>query len=73
VIHTADGETTYRLCGASAERKHHHHLVCRSCGHTVEIEGRAVERWAQDVAGKNGFTEVEHTLEVFGRCADCAK
>ena len=30
-----DGEAIYRLCGDA----HHHHLVCRNCGRTVEIEG----------------------------------
>ncbi len=70
VIHTPDGETTYRYCG-EAGRKHHHHLVCRRCGRAEEIEGRGVERWAQTVAEQHGFTEVEHTLEVFGVCANC--
>jgi Fur family ferric uptake transcriptional regulator len=67
VLRGADGETVYRRCSAS----HHHHLVCRSCGRTVEIEGPAVERWADRVAGEHGFTDVSHTLEVFGTCPDC--
>jgi len=50
---------------------HPHHLVCRSCGRTVEIEGPAVERWADGVAGRHGFTDVSHTLEIFGTCPDC--
>ena len=50
----------------------HHHLVCRSCGRTVEVEGPAVERWAQRQAAEHGFVDVEHTLEILGTCADCA-
>ena len=50
VIHTPDGETTYRLCGAPVDSAHHHHLVCRSCGRAEQVEGRAVERWAREVA-----------------------
>lgn len=69
VIHTPDGETTYRLCGTPTH--HHHHLVCRRCGRAEEVEGRAVERWANDVAEKFGFTEVDHTVEVFGVCQAC--
>jgi Fur family ferric uptake transcriptional regulator len=68
-LHSADGETGWRLCGS---RGHHHHLVCRGCGRTVEIEGRAVERWARRVAAAAGFTDVDHTFEVFGMCAGCA-
>ena len=63
-----DGETLYRQCSAG----HHHHLVCRSCGRTVEVEGPTVESWADAVAAEHGFSDVEHTLEIFGTCAECA-
>ena len=62
-----DGEVLYRRCSAG----HHHHLVCRNCGRTVEVEGPTVERWADRVAGEHGFTDVAHTLEIFGTCGDC--
>jgi Fur family transcriptional regulator, ferric uptake regulator len=68
VLRTADGETAYRRCS----RGHHHHLVCRSCGRTVEVDGPAVERWAQKVAAENGYVDMSHTLEIFGTCAECA-
>jgi Fur family ferric uptake transcriptional regulator len=71
VIHSADGETTYRFCGPSGDAKHHHHLVCRRCGRAEELEGRAIERWADEVARAHGYVEVEHTVEVFGLCASC--
>ena len=63
-----DGETLYRRCRGAA---HHHHLVCRACGATVEVDGPAVERWADRVAAEHGYDDVSHTLEVFGRCAAC--
>jgi Fur family ferric uptake transcriptional regulator len=73
VIYSGDGESTYRLCGtAPGNRNHHHHLVCRRCGRTEEIEGRAVERWLATTAAKHGFVEVDHTVEVTGLCASCA-
>jgi Fur family ferric uptake transcriptional regulator len=68
-LRTKDGETVYRRC---ATGRHHHHLVCRSCGRTVEVEGPAVERWAAEVARQHGFRDVAHTLEVFGTCAACS-
>ena len=67
VLRTGDGESIYRRCSGG----HHHHLVCRACGRTVEVEGPAVERWADKVAAEHGFTDVSHTVEIFGRCADC--
>jgi Fur family ferric uptake transcriptional regulator len=66
-LRTEDGEAVYRRCSTT----HHHHLVCRSCGRTVEVEGPAVEAWADSVAARHGFTDVSHTLEIFGTCPDC--
>lgn len=64
-----DGETLYRRCSTG----HHHHLVCRACGRTVEVEGPTVERWADAVAADHGFSDVSHTLEIFGVCAECTR
>jgi Fur family ferric uptake transcriptional regulator len=68
VLRADDGEAVYRRCSSG----HHHHLVCRHCGRTVEVEGPAVERWADRVASEHGFVAVSHTIEVFGTCASCA-
>lgn len=65
MLRVDDVEARYRLC---ASDEHHHHLVCRECGRTVEIEGPAVESWADSVAAENGFRDVSHTVEVFGTC-----
>jgi Fur family ferric uptake transcriptional regulator len=67
VLSGDDGETRYRRCS----ERHHHHLVCRGCGRTVEVEGPAVERWASAVAAEHGYVEVSHTLEIFGVCGSC--
>jgi Fur family ferric uptake transcriptional regulator len=66
-IRTSDGETAYRRCSTG----HHHHLVCRNCGRTVEVSGPAVERWANAVAVQYGFREISHDLEIFGTCDTC--
>ncbi|MBC7374495.1 MAG: transcriptional repressor [Frankiales bacterium] len=69
MLRTDDGEAVYRRCPTAA---HHHHLVCRECGRSVDIEGPEVEAWASAVASEHGFTGVSHTVEVFGTCASCA-
>ncbi|MCZ2820586.1 transcriptional repressor [Modestobacter sp. VKM Ac-2977] len=66
-IRTDAGEAIYRRCSA----RHHHHLVCRACGRTEEVEGPTVERWADRVAAEHGFVDVTHSLEIFGTCAAC--
>ncbi|WP_378738864.1 Fur family transcriptional regulator [Nocardia brasiliensis] len=68
VLRTDTGESVYRQCSTG----HHHHLVCRRCGRTVEVEGPTVEAWAGAIANEHGFTEVSHTMEVFGTCQACA-
>jgi Fur family ferric uptake transcriptional regulator len=70
VLQTSEGEALYRLCGQATP--HHHHLVCRACGRTEEIEGAAMERWAARVAHEHGFTDVDHTVELLGLCAACS-
>jgi Fur family ferric uptake transcriptional regulator len=67
VLRTDDGEALYRLC----ETGHHHHLICTNCRKTVEVEGSAVERWANTVAKNHGFRKVSHVVELFGLCAKC--
>ncbi|MGL6235475.1 MAG: Fur family transcriptional regulator [Segniliparus sp.] len=67
VVLTAHGETLYRKCSTG----HHHHLVCRGCGRTVEVSGEGVEAWAAQIAAQHGFSNVSHVVEVFGDCSDC--
>ncbi len=65
-----EGESLYRACTPGT---HHHHLICRNCGLTVEIEADAVEEWARTVAAENGFTQPNHVVDVFGLCANCSR
>jgi len=65
-----EGESLYRACTPGT---HHHHLICRNCGTTVEIEADAVETWAQQVAAEHGFTQPHHIVDVFGFCPACTR
>jgi Fur family ferric uptake transcriptional regulator len=68
VLRSGTGEAVYRRC---ASEEHHHHLVCRRCGRAVEVAGPAVETWAQRVADEHGYTDLSHTVEIFGLCGEC--
>ncbi len=63
------GEALYRACSSG---RHHHHLICRSCGRTIEISAEPVEEWARGVASDHGFIDPEHVVDIFGTCPDCA-
>ena len=46
--------------------------MCRECGFTVEVEEPKVEMWARSAGLAHGFTDVTHSVELFGLCAECA-
>jgi Fur family ferric uptake transcriptional regulator len=64
----SDGEMRYRICTP----EHHHHLICRVCGKTVEFDLPGFEELALEVAKANGFTELSHEIELFGVCTGCS-
>jgi len=63
------GESLFRDCS----KDHHHHLICNGCGIAVEIEAEQAEAWATKVAKEHGFTQVTHTIDIFGLCSACSK
>ncbi len=67
-LQTADGELVYRRCHSE---EHHHHVVCRQCGRGTEVELPDLERWAESTAAELGYSDVSHTVEIFGVCAEC--
>jgi Fur family ferric uptake transcriptional regulator len=67
-LQTADGELVYRRCQSD---HHHHHVVCRQCGRGTEVEVPDLERWAESTAEALGYSDVTHTVEIFGLCAEC--
>lgn len=52
-----------------AGRHHHHHAICRKCGHVADIELKHEDFPAAKVPG---FVRIEHySLELFGVCNRC--
>jgi Fe2+ or Zn2+ uptake regulation protein len=50
----------------------HHHLVCRKCGHLVDIDVDVDTAGAERAARAVGFRVDHADLRVSGLCADCA-
>jgi Fur family ferric uptake transcriptional regulator len=61
------GEQAFRLCGS----KHHHHLVCQSCGTVEEVRSDAIESWVSSIARRRNFRVTAHSAEIQGYCASC--
>lgn len=68
VVMTDRGESLYRRCVVDA---HHHHLACRHCGATVEVDAPELEKWAHDIGERFGYHDLRHVLELNGICPVC--
>ncbi|MEX2547229.1 MAG: Fur family transcriptional regulator [Chloroflexota bacterium] len=62
------GEHAYVAC---EPEQHHHHVVCRACGRSVEVEDSGLLSVVSDIARRTGYQIDTHRLELFGLCADC--
>ena len=69
-IDLPSGEHAYVSC---APQEHHHHVVCRSCGRSVEVADAGLQSVVGEIARRSGYRIESHRLELFGRCRDCAK
>ncbi len=58
-----------------AGKKHHHHLICQSCGAVEDIERCITEELTEELLKKSKlFASIEtHSLEFYGLCNRCIK
>jgi Fur family transcriptional regulator, stress-responsive regulator len=49
----------------------HHHLVCRSCGRTVDVDCAVGDRPCLTASDDHGFTVDEAEVIYWGVCPDC--
>ena len=64
-----NGEHAYVAC---EPEQHHHHVVCRTCGKSVEVEDGGLQSVVADIARRSGYAIDTHRLELFGLCPACA-
>lgn len=63
-----DGGHAYVACDAA----HHHHVVCSSCGRSVDVEDSGIGEVVARIARRTGYNVASHRLELFGLCPECA-
>jgi len=56
-----------------ANKPHHDHLICESCGKIVEFENEQIEDLQHQIAKENGFVLTDHLMQLYGTCAECQK
>jgi Fur family ferric uptake transcriptional regulator len=55
----------------TAEKGHHHHLVCHSCGRIVDLEESALYPLKDVLLRKYGFAADLRHLAISGECSGC--
>jgi len=55
----------------STHLRHHHHLVCLSCGKVFPLEDCLVASLEGSIIKDSDFLVTEHFLELYGYCRDC--
>jgi len=64
-----DGSSVkYRLCEI---KDHHHHVVCKACGHVVELSFCDISDWSKKVTESTGYQVIDHQLNFYGFCKTC--
>jgi len=62
-----DGKTRYH----TAEKGHHHHLVCQRCGITTDLDDSLLNPLREKLARQYGFRANLRHAAIFGVCAKC--
>lgn len=65
-----DGVARYEL---SLNRRTHHHMVCTTCGDSVEFFVPELEDVERRIGQQFRFQPSRHAFQIFGTCASCLK
>lgn len=64
--HVGNGKIVYELA-----EDNHHHLICRNCGRTIEVEHAPLGRLYRQLESSTGFKLDSSHVTLFGLCPDC--
>ncbi len=53
------------------QKSHHDHLVCVKCGKVQEFVDDIIETQQCKIAEKANFEMTDHSLNIYGICAEC--
>lgn len=67
-----EGDGHVHLYAACDPERHHHHLVCRNCGGTTDIDDAEVDALVASVRRRHRFQLDHGALDFYGTCATCS-
>lgn len=70
IRHNFEGE---RAVFELNDEDHHDHMVCVECGSVTEFLDNGIEKLQNKVASDHGFKIQDHSLTLFGLCANCTR
>lgn len=56
-----------------ANKPHHDHMICKSCGLIIEFQNDKIEQLQLEIAKANRFVITSHLMQLRGLCEECAK
>jgi Fur family transcriptional regulator, ferric uptake regulator len=65
-----NGEHAYVAC---APQDHHHHVVCRNCGASAEVDDNGLQAVVREIGAQSGYRIEDHRLELYGLCPKCQR
>jgi Fur family ferric uptake transcriptional regulator len=51
--------------------KHHHHMVCNSCGSVELLDACVIDELVEMVRDDSDFLVISHCMSLFGYCSNC--
>ncbi len=64
--HIGNGKMVYEMAECD-----HHHLICRACGNTLQIDHALLQKLYEQLEGASGYRLTTSHLTFFGLCPDC--
>jgi Fur family ferric uptake transcriptional regulator len=65
--HFEGGHSVFELY----EGTHHDHILCVKCGRVDEFVDETIEQRQKAIAGELGYELTDHSLYMYGICAEC--
>ena len=71
-VHRIDSLSAFVACFAPQKAHRSHFLLCRTCGRAAEIENPTLDGALEAAARALGFAPEHETVEITGKCRECA-
>ena len=71
LVHRLESTRSFIACDHPDHPHAGQFLICRECGTVVEAEDKRIDRAAEDLGDRHGFTLEHRSVELTGVCGAC--